>query len=325
VDKLDIRHCLVFMIALCLVVLVSLAGCGTGNSPAGYPEVDREAKLPSDITKREPMTDQYPPILHTAAYEKPVPVPYPVSTRGAEDSPFVMPDGHTLYFFFTPDVRVPPEKQLLDGVTGVWLSHMNGGTWAKPERVWLQEPGKLSLDGAVSIQDDEMWFASVREGFTGANMFIAQWVNGRWDRVRYAGDHLMKKLQIGEVHIYDDELYFHSERAGGKGGYDIWRTTRHEDTWSDPVNIASVNSDAMDGYPFISPDGTELWFTRTYQGTPAAFRSTRENGSWSEPVLVVSQFAGEPTLDANGNLYFVHHYYEDGLMTEADIYVAYRK
>jgi len=75
----------------------------------------------------------------------------------------------------------------------------------------------------------------------------------------------------------------------------------------------------------ISGDGTELWFTRTYQGTPAVFRSSRDNGGWSEPVLVVSQFAGEPTLDANGNLYFVHHYYEEGVMIEADIYVAYRK
>ncbi len=44
-----------------------------------------------------------------------------------------------------------------------------------------------------------------------------------------------------------------------------------------------------------------------------------------EPELIVSQFAGEPTLDDAGNLYFVHHYFEHGQMIEADIYVAYRK
>jgi hypothetical protein len=40
---------------------------------------------------------------------------------------------------------------------------------------------------------------------------------------------------------------------------------------------------------------------------------------------MVSSFAGEPTLDAQGNLYFVHHFYSGGVMLEADIYVAYRK
>jgi hypothetical protein len=81
----------------------------------------------------------------------------------------------------------------------------------------------------------------------------------------------------------------------------------------------------MDGFPFVSTDGSELWFTRTYLGTPAIYRSVRAAGMWGEPELIVSQFAGEPTLDDAGNLYFVHHYYENGVMIEADIYVAYKK
>ena len=134
----------------------------------------------------------------------------------------------------------------------------------------------------------------------------------------------MKEIQIGEVHIHGDELYFHSAREGGNGDYDIWVTNRTSESWSDPVNIEAVNTEAMDGYPFITEDGSEMWFTRTYLGTPAIFRSVMANGSWSEPEMIVSQFAGEPTLDDDGNLYFVHHYYEDGVMIEADIYVAYR-
>jgi hypothetical protein len=41
------------------------------------------------------------------------------------------------------------------------------------------------------------------------------------------------------------------------------------------------------------------------------------------PELIVSQFAGEPTLDEQGNLYFVHHFTADGELIEADIYAAY--
>jgi hypothetical protein len=299
-------------------------GCFEPVEDATYPDIDRESKLPSDIAKRTPTGDHHPPILHSDMFEEPVPLPYPVSTSGAEDSPFVLPNGSVLYFFFTPDVRVPVEKQLFDDVTGVYVTYRTGSAWCKPKRLWLQKPGKLSLDGAVCVQGNEMWFASAREGFTGVNMFTSENVDGKWVNWEYSGDRLMKELKIGEVHIYGNDLYFHSDRPGGKGGLDIWMTTRSGGSWSDPMNIQNVNSADNDGYPYISKDGSEMWFTRTYLGTPAVLRSLKVNGIWSEPEMIVSQFAGEPTLDDEGNLYFVHHYYEDNVMIEADIYVAYR-
>ena len=135
----------------------------------------------------------------------------------------------------------------------------------------------------------------------------------------------MKEIQIGEVHLHGDDLYFHSDRPGGKGGYDIWVTQWTGSIWSDPINIEAVNSVDMDGFPFISSDGSEMWFTRTYRGTPALFRSLWLGDNWGDPELMVSQFAGEPTLDDEGTLYFVHHYYENSVGIEADIYVSRRK
>lgn len=318
------KNLLLFVILL-LIVFTALTCSDDDNPVATHPDVDRKDKLPADITKRGPETDQHPPVLHSDQFENPIPLPYEINTEGAEDSPFILPDGQTLYFFFTPDVRVAPEKQLLDDASGVWVARKTGNAWQEAERVWLQDPGKLSLDGAVCVQGDEMWFASAREGYTGVNMFIAEWGDGKWTNWQYAGDRLMKEIQIGEVHIHNDDLYFHSDRAGGKGNYDIWLTTRNNDAWSDPVNIDSVNTETMDGFPYVSSDGNELWLTRTYNGTPAIYRSAKVGGKWTSPELIVSQFAGEPTLDEAGNLYFVHHYFEDGVMIEADIYVAYRK
>jgi hypothetical protein len=290
-----------------------------------YPNVTRNEKLPSDIAKRTAETDLHPPILHSNEFELPIPLGSGINTSGAEDSPFILPDGQTLYFFFTPDVRIPPEKQLLDEVTGVWVSRKIGNTWTEAERVWLQDPGKLALDGAVAIQGEEMWFASAREGYTGVNMFTAKWINGKWSNWTYCGDRLMKEIKIGEVHIHGNDLYFHSDREDGQGNYDVWMTTRNGNNWSDPVNISTVNTPDMDGFPFVSSDGNELWFCRTYLGTPAVFRSKKVNEEWQEPELIVSQFAGEPTLDNEGNLYFSHHFYENNVMIEADIYVAYKK
>jgi len=315
-----------FLFSSALVMASIFSGCDDKSNPVStYPDVVRHNKLPADILKRGPETDPYPPILHSADFQNPIPLPPSINTSGAEDSPFVLPDGNTLYFFFTPDVRVPAEKQLLDDVTGVWVSHKSTGAWNEAERVWLQQPGKLALDGAVCVQDEEMWFASAREGFTGVNMFTARWTDGKWGNWQYAGDRLMKELQIGEVHIHGNDLVFHSDRPGGKGGLDIWVTTRNGTSWSDPINIDAVNSDGMDGFPFISSDGNELWLTRTLNGTPAILRSKKSDVGWLAPELIVSQFAGEPTLDDAGNLYFVHHYYENGAMIEADLYVAHKK
>jgi hypothetical protein len=137
----------------------------------------------------------------------------------------------------------------------------------------------------------------------------------------------MKDYQVGEMHITanGDELYFHSVRIGGKGQLDIWVTKKVNGEWQEPVNVEAINSAENEGWPFINQNGNELWFLRTYMGSPAIYRSIKVNSAWSTPELIVAQFAGEPTLDDTGNLYFVHHYYKNSKMIDADIYVAYKK
>jgi hypothetical protein len=60
-------------------------------------------------------------------------------------------------------------------------------------------------------------------------------------------------------------------------------------------------------------------------GSPAIYRSLRAGRGWSEPELIVFQFAGARSLDGEGNLYFVHHFAREGTIVEADLYVAYRQ
>lgn len=308
-----------------LVMATSLAGCFEEEEEAEYPHVQRESKIPEGAVKMTPETDDHPPVLHSDLFNEPVPLPHPVNTAGGEDSPFITEDGLTLYFFFTPDVDIPAEKQLLDDVTGIYRSKRMGNTWSEPERVWLQDPGKLALDGAVTIEGDRIWFASAREGYTGVNLFTADREGDHWNNWRYAGDRLCRDIKAGEMHILGDTMYFHSDREGGEGKYDIWTTVRSEGTWTDPVNLDVINSPETEGWPYVSGDAKELWFLRTYMGSPGIFRSVRENDTWGEPELILSSFAGEPSLDREGNLYFVHHYYRDGDMIEADIYLCTRK
>ncbi|HII16221.1 MAG TPA: hypothetical protein HA362_08010 [Nanoarchaeota archaeon] len=319
--------------AFALVLLIT--GCAQETAKEPLPEtgkeetiaepevvVVRENSLPNDTVKITPEMDVYPPKLHSEEFEKPVPVEA-ISSKGAEDSPFIPAGRDEMYFFFAADVRQPAHIQVRDIANGIYVSKHENNAWQKPERVLLQDAGKLALDGCEFVEGDEMLFCTAREGYTGIHWFSAKYKEGKWQDWENAD--FRTEYEVGELHIHENELYYHSSKAGSKGGTDIWRLTKVNGEWQNPENIAVVNTPENEGMPYITPDGNELWFHRWYMGTPAVFRSNKAGGKWQEPEMIVSQFAGEPTMDKDGNLYFVHHYYKDSVMLEADIYVAEKK
>jgi hypothetical protein len=312
------------MRSYCLLAgCLALAACAVVPQ-APTPPPDRESLIPADRVKITPEMDVYPVKSLTGEFADPVPLPYPVNTAGGEDSAFMMPDGKTLYVFFTPDVSLPVEQQVLDGVTGIYVFQKQNGGWGPAERVMLQDPGKAALDGCEFVLGERMWFCTAREGYTGLHWFTAEQTQGRWQNWKEAD--FPPEYEVGELHITADgrELYFHSARAGGMGGYDIWVSEYAEGKWQPPVNLAAVNSPDVDGWPFVSPDGTELWFTRLV-GHTELWRSKRVDGEWGAPERMFAPFAGEVSMDLEGNVFFTHHFYKDSVMLEADIYVAHRK
>ncbi len=290
-------------------------------------ELKRSEKIPTTAVKITPEADVYPPILYSSEWNEPVPLTPQINTAGAEDSPFITPDGNTLYFFFTPDMNIPVEKQLTDTVTGIWYSTWTVEGWTEAKRLDLY--GNPSMDGAECLVGDQLWFASARIGnYRGVDFWIATLTGNVASNVRNAGKRLNSEIQVGELHVSAGGKTIYFDRpadAGGMGGTDIWMTHLVDGSWSDPENVADVNSDGDDSRPFLSQDGNELWITRTYKGTPAIYRSMKTAAGWTTPELIISQVAGEPSLDSKGNIYFVHHFMKGGQFLGADIYVAYRR
>ena len=319
---------------LIIFVTVCFATCEKPTDPVSESPVTREERIPDGAVKITPKADLFPPLLNVTGWNVPVPMPGPVNTSGGEDSPFITPDGQTFFFFFTPDVQIPAEKQLLDGVTGIWWCQKSGDDWTEPKRIVLYDD--LSLDGAPFFQDPVLWFGSIRpENFGEIDVYTAQLESGKWTHIENAGAQLNQKYDIGEFHLTQDGMALYcggAEKWGDFSGKDIYVLSKTDTGWTAPSALpAPINtSEYNEDQPFISSDGNELWFTgQSRQGKPgpAVFRSTRQaNGSWDDPVEVISQFAGEPTLDDAGNLYFVHHFFDSDMnMIEADIYVAYRQ
>lgn len=305
---------------LTLVLVIFIIACDENNN---IEYISREDTIHEDAVKITPETDLFPPIMHSYDWYDPIPLIGSVNTAGGEDSPFIPVGQNKLFFFFTPDVSTAAENQLIDGTTGIYQADLISSESSNVNRIVLQDSDKLALDGCPFVLADTIWFCSAREGYSGLHWFRAQYKNGvwtNWENADFRSDY-----GVGEFHMHEDMLYYHSSRSGGQGNFDIWKSKLIANEWSNPVNINSINTQEMDGYPFITADGNELWFTRNYLGSPAIFCSKKDGDSWNQAELIISQFAGEPTLDSEGNIYFVHHFYHDGKMIESDIYVAKKK
>ena len=122
-----------------------------------------------------------------------------------------------------------------------------------------------------------------------------------------------------EVSFDGLELYFHSDRAGGSGGLDLYVSKRAttDETWGAAVNLgATINSDADDRAASLSKDGLTLVIASDRTGTIGGYDlylSTRAsvNDAWSAPANlgnVVNTSFNESGADLNvdGLVMFFH-------------------
>jgi hypothetical protein len=105
----------------------------------------------------------------------------------------------------------------------------------------------------------------------------------RWEPVSDEGTYLpYRDEDVVDVSLTADEceMFFISERLGGKGGADIWRTRRssRDTAWEEPQPVAELNTPGWEDNPLISADGLTIFFSRFKVGDIAwAKRTNRED------------------------------------------------
>ncbi|MBK9336847.1 MAG: hypothetical protein IPM98_09770 [Lewinellaceae bacterium] len=83
-----------------------------------------------------------------------------------------------------------------------------------------------------------------------------------------------------------ETLFFVSDRPGGKGKKDIWFSRIEDGKFSEPVNLAALNTDANDVTPFYHTQTGALYFSsngRQGLGGFDIYRSAYNTGQWAAP------------------------------------------
>lgn len=122
-------------------------------------------------------------------------------------------------------------------------------------------------EGAQSVSQDGQYLF-----FTGCNrpdgrgrcdIFLSKKNGNEWDKPYNLGAPINTSGWESQPCISADgrTLYFVSNRKGGYGGYDIWKSTVSDKGWSEPENLGpTINTRYNEQSPFIHPDGTTLYF-----------------------------------------------------------------
>ena len=177
-----------------------------------------------------------------------------INTADGEYSPAITADEQTLYF-------TKESKRQED----IFFSEKQDQQWSKAIPIG-SNINTEDNEGAISIASDgqTMYFAAA-SGFEKANLYMVRKTGNRWSKPMKLDAPVNSEYKESQPSISSDGkvLYFISDRPGGYGKLDIWKTYRNTDgIWSIPVNMGpEINTAESDQSPCIHPDNHTFYFT----------------------------------------------------------------
>ena len=133
--------------------------------------------------------------------------------------------------------------------------------------------------------------------------------NGNWSEPKLLDDVASMNSSKRETSIsyaaYGNTLYVVSEREGGFGGRDIYKSEKDKNgNWSPLENLgAEINTAFDEDAPFISADGKTMYFSSNGHNSIGGFDvfySKLENNKWSAPINL-----GYPFNSPADDIYFI--------------------
>jgi outer membrane protein OmpA-like peptidoglycan-associated protein/tetratricopeptide (TPR) repeat protein len=233
------------------------------------------------------------------------PVPFnPVCVKGIntklpEYLPTISPDNELA--LFTRRYQMPPKKddlfKKISFKEKFMFSERKNGSFDEGQEM----PSPFNLNdnegGATVTIDNRFLYYTVCKWLSDNTYFncdicMSENVNGSWTEIKNLGTKVNgNKTWEAQPSISSDgkTLYFISDRTGGLGGYDIYRTVKNETgEWGLPENMGpGINTSANEKTPFIHTDDQTFYFSS--QGWPGLggydifFCKKGKDGKWGKP------------------------------------------
>ena len=173
------------------------------------------------------------------------------------------------------------------------VSYKKEGQWSAAVSISSKINTPLN-EGASTISADgrTMIFTVCgrKDALGSCDLFIARKNGEHWSKPKNLGKNVNSKYWESQPSLSADgkTLYFTSNRPGGHGGKDIWKTEHVDGTWSKPVNLGgNLNSFKDETTPFIHFNGQSFYFSsNSYPGMGGydLFYSNLQDSGWSKPV-----------------------------------------
>jgi outer membrane protein OmpA-like peptidoglycan-associated protein len=213
---------------------------------------------------------------------------HPINTMESEYCPMITADEQTMVY-----MRAVGLGKLENPVTSIMISHKESGNiWGNPIPLTLENSvkyAKLSVSLAGLSPDGQTIFINIGIGLN-QDIYSGAIKQSKIVEIKKLNKNINTNFYEGRVSISSDgtELYFVSDRPGGFGGTDIYKSIRNRrGDWGAPINLGEViNTQYNENSPFKHPDNVTIFFSseghKTIGGNDI-FKSKIENGFWNEP------------------------------------------
>ncbi len=195
-------------------------------------------------------------------------------------------------FSATGEEAIWPRKD--DQGARLYFSRMRDGIWTRPRSAPVSGDFNDAYP-AYSRDGRRLYFASQRplergKPAAGWSIWVADREGERWASPRALGSPINILNENSPSLTDKEELVFASNRPGGLGKFDIYRSALRDGRYGEPGNLGrAVNSEDQDVHPWIAPDGSYLLFASlgrsdSFGGADLYVSFKKEDGSWEKAV-----------------------------------------